>query len=322
MSDEQSGAAAAEVLARVRDEVGKAIIGQRRVVDRVLTAILAGGHVLLEGVPGTGKTLLVQSLARALGARFGRISFTPDLMPSDITGTNVFDRESGRFQLVRGPIFCDLLLADEVNRTPPKTQAALLEAMQEGCATLDGETHVLSPVFTVLATQNPIEFEGTYPLPEAQRDRFLLKVRIDYPGEEDEGTILRRAHAGRAASDLDSSGISTVANVDDLVAARRALTGIRVDEALLDYVRDVVRATRRHEAVRLGGGPRASLALLLASKAHALLAGRDYVNPDDVQDLAPDVLDHRLLYEPEAEIEGVTVEDVLRDVFRTVEVPR
>ena len=314
--------AAAERLTAVREQVTKAVVGQQRAVSRVLTALLAGGHVLLEGVPGTGKTLMVQTLARTLGARFGRISFTPDLMPSDITGTNVFDRESGRFQLVEGPIFCDLLLADEINRTPPKTQAALLEAMQEGRATLDGESHLLSPVFTVLATQNPIEFEGTYPLPEAQRDRFLLKVRVDYPTAEDEGEILRRAHAGRPSENLDASGIERVMDVETLVAARAALVHVRVEEPLLDYVRDLVRATRLHDAVRLGGGPRASLALLRAAKAHALLLGRDYVNPDDVQALAPDVLDHRLLYRPEAEIEGVTVDDVLRDVLRTVEVPR
>jgi len=313
---------AAALLGRVRDEVAKSIIGQTRVVDGVLTALLAGGHVLLEGVPGTGKTLLVQTLARALGARFGRISFTPDLMPSDITGTNIFDRDSGAFKLVEGPIFCDLLLADEINRTPPKTQAALLEAMQEGRATLDGESHVLSKMFTVLATQNPIEFEGTYPLPEAQRDRFLLKVRIGYPEPEDEAEILRRAHAGRPAEDLESSGIERVMDVEELLRARAAMVSVRVDDTLLHYVRDVVRATRTHDAVRLGGGPRASLALLRAGKARALLAGRDYVNPDDIQALAPDVLDHRLLYRPEAEIEGITVDDVLRDVLRTVEVPR
>ena len=320
--DGAAAPAVAKRLAHVRDEVAKAIVGQHRVVERVLTALLAGGHVLLEGVPGTGKTLLVQTLARTLGARFGRISFTPDLMPSDITGTNVFDRESGKFQLVQGPIFCDLLLADEINRTPPKTQAALLEAMQEGRATLDGESHLLSPVFTVLATQNPIEFEGTYPLPEAQRDRFLLKVRVDYPSAEEEAAILRRAHAGKPSEDLDASGIERVMDVPDLVAARAALVTVRVDDAVLDYVRDIVRATRMHDAVRLGGGPRASLALLRAAKAHAYLEGRDYVNPDDVQALAPDVLDHRLLYRPEAEIEGVTVDDVLRDVLRSVEVPR
>ncbi len=314
--------AAAAQLARVRDEVEKTMIGQRRVVDRVLTALLAGGHVLLEGVPGTGKTLLVQSLSRALGARFGRISFTPDLMPADITGTNVFDRRTGEFRLVKGPIFCDLLLADEVNRTPPKTQAALLEAMQEGRATLDGESHTISPVFTVLATQNPVEFEGTYPLPEAQRDRFLMKVTIDYPGADEETALLRRAHEGRPAHDLDRAGIAQVLSVEELVAVRAAVVQIRVEDSLIDYVRDVVRATRRHDAVRLGGGPRASLALLLASKAHALLEGRDYVNPDDVRGLAPDVLAHRLLYRPEAEIEGVTVDDVLRDVFASVEVPR
>ena len=306
----------------VRDEVAKCVVGQQRVLVRVLVAMLAGGHVLLEGVPGTGKTLLVQTLARALGCRFGRISFTPDLMPSDITGTHVFDRDSGRFELVRGPIFCDLLLADEINRTPPKTQAALLEAMQESKTTLDGRSHELSPVFTVLATQNPIEFEGTYPLPEAQRDRFLLKVDVRYPDAASELEIMRRSHAGRPANDVDGAGIEQVLDVEGIVAARQVLTKVRVEDALLEYVRDVVRATRAHDAVRLGGGPRASLALLLVSKAAALLSGRDYVNPEDVQSLAPDVLGHRLLYRPEAEIEGIAVGDVLRDVFKRVEVPR
>ena len=312
----------AAAMARVRTEMEKAIVGQRRVIDRVLTAILAGGHVLLEGVPGTGKTLLVQSLGRAIGGRVGRISFTPDLMPADITGTNVLDRRSGEFRLAKGPVFCDVLLADEVNRAPPKTQSALLEAMQEAKATLDGVTYDISPVFTVLATQNPIEFEGTYPLPEAQRDRFLLRVSVDYPDAAEEAQILRRAHEGRPSHDPTATQIQQVLTVEDLASHRRAVTAVRVDDALLDYVRDVVRATRSHDAVRLGGGPRASLALLLASKAHALLEGRDYVNPDDVQGLAPDVLAHRLLYVPEAEIEGVSVADVLRDVFQSVEVPR
>ncbi len=313
---------AARLMSLVRAEIEKSLLGQRRTIDRVLAALLAGGHVLLEGVPGTGKTLLVQSLARTVGARFGRISFTPDLMPADIVGTNVFDRKTGEFALVKGPIFCDLLLADEINRTTPKTQSALLEAMQEGRATLDGVTHAISPVFTVLATQNPVEFEGTYPLPEAQRDRFLLKIAVEYPSAEEEGALLRRAHEGRPANDLARAGTTQVLTIEQLVAARAAVVNVRVESALIDYVRDVVRATRKHEAVRLGGGPRASLALLVCAKAHALLAGREYVNPDDVQALAPDVLSHRLLYRPEAEIEGVTVDDVLRDVLRSVEVPR
>jgi MoxR-like ATPase len=309
-------------VARVRREVGRAVVGQEEPLELMLVALLAAGHALLEGVPGTAKTLLVRALGAALSLESRRVQFTPDMMPSDITGTNVFQVGKGSFETVRGPVFTDLLLADEINRTPPKTQSALLEAMQERRVTLDGVGHELSPLFTVYATQNPVEFEGTYPLPEAQRDRFLLWIEVGYPGEAQEDEILRRTHRG---DDLAGAAVAAIAPALDgagVQAGRRLALSVHADEPLLGYVRKIVRETRRHEALLLGAGPRAGIALLQAAKARAALAGRDFLTPDDVKGLAPPVLRHRLVLKAESEIEGVTAAEVVGEVLSGVEVPR
>jgi MoxR-like ATPase len=312
----------ADRVRQVRAEASRAVVGQERAVDLMLAAVFAGGHALLEGVPGVGKTLLVKALAAALGLDTRRIQFTPDMMPSDITGTNVFHVQKGGFETVKGPVFTELLLADEINRTPPKTQAALLEAMQERTVTLDGQHHALSPYFTVFATQNPIEFEGTYPLPEAQRDRFLLWIEVGYPSEDQEDEILRRVHRG---DDLMGAVVGAIPACFDragLDAGRALCLGVRAEDPLLAYVRNIVRETRRHDALLLGAGPRAGIALLLAAKAWAALAGRDFLTPDDVKAMAPAVLRHRLVLKAESEIEGIAVGEVLGDIFARVDVPR
>jgi MoxR-like ATPase len=309
-------------VARVRREVGRAVVGQEEPLELMLVALLASGHALLEGVPGTAKTLLVRALGAALGLESRRVQFTPDMMPSDITGTSVFQVAKGSFETVRGPVFTDLLLADEINRTPPKTQSALLEAMQERRVTLDGVRHELSPLFTVFATQNPVEFEGTYPLPEAQRDRFLLWIEVGYPGEAQEDEILRRTHRG---DDLAGAAVAAIVPVLDgpgVEAGRRLALAVHADEPLLAYVRKIVRETRRHDALLLGAGPRAGIALLSAAKARAALAGRDFLTPDDVKALAGPVLRHRLVLKAESEIEGVTAAEAVGEVLSRVEVPR
>ncbi len=306
----------------VRDAVGKAVVGQAEVVDGLLVGLLTGGHVLLEGVPGTAKTLLAASLARAFDASFKRIQFTPDLMPADVMGTKVYDSGAHTFELRRGPVFTNLLLADEINRTPPKTQAALLEAMQERQVTIDGEARPLSPIFLVVATQNPIEYEGTYPLPEAQLDRFQQKVVIDYPSAEEETEILRRHMGGLERLDPEQMGVERVAHVDDVLAAREALEHVTVDASVLDYVTQIARATREHPAALLGASPRAAVSLLVASKARAVLAGRDFVTPDDVKASAVPGLRHRILVRAEFEIEGLDADAVIADVLGSVPVPR
>jgi len=306
----------------VRAEVGKAVVGQEDAIESLLIGLVTGGHVLLEGVPGTAKTLMVRSLAFALDASFKRIQFSPDLMPADVVGTTVYDAGSGTFRLRTGPVFANLVLADEINRTPPKTQAALLEAMQEGQVTIDGEAHPLPQPFLVVATQNPVEYEGTYPLPEAQLDRFQQKVIVDYPSETSEVEVLTRHLSGLEMTDLAAFGMKPVATVADVLAARATLAGVVVDESVTRYASQVVRATREHPSVLLGASPRAGVSLLVASKAHAMLEGRDFVTPDDVKALAGRCLRHRIIVRAEVEIEGLGADAVLRDVLDKVPVPR
>ena len=314
--------AAIRLRERVLGEVRKAVVGQDVALELMLCGILAGGHVLLEGVPGVAKTLMAKSLATTLAAEFKRVQFTPDLMPADILGTSIFDLKTQSFALVRGPIFTDLLLADEINRAPAKTQSALLEAMQERQVSLEGRLLPLSNVFTVFATQNPVESEGTYPLPEAQLDRFLLKIEVGYPSPEEEEAILQRAHGGFDASDLGRAGLQAVVSLEELRAAREALTSVVAEPAVISYLRKLVGGTRVSLRIRLGAGPRAAVHLLMASKALAVLRGRSFVTPDDVRMLASPVLKHRLLLSPDAELDGATPEDVLREVLDSVEVPR
>ena len=311
-----------DVAARLEAEIGKAVVGQRTAVAELLAALLAGGHVLLEGVPGVAKTLLAKTLARAVDLRFGRIQFTPDLMPADILGTSVFRPQSGTFELRRGPIFAEVLLADEVNRTPPKTQAALLEAMEERQVTLDGTREPLPAGFFVVATQNPVEYEGTYPLPEAQTDRFLLKVRMEYPLAPEETEILRRAAAGQDGHDLEAAGVRPVLSAAELAALRGRARAVPVSPPLLEYVARLVRGSRELSRVRLGASPRAGVALLAAARARAALRGAEWLSPDDVKAMAPAALRHRLVLRAEAELEGATPDDLVRELLETVEVPR
>ena len=312
----------AELYAQLRAEAEKVIVGQEEVFTQVVIAFLAGGHVLLEGVPGTAKTLLAKTLARLIDASFGRIQFTADLMPSDVVGTQVFDLEQGQFHLKRGPIFTSILLADEINRAPAKTQSALLEAMEERQVTIDGVGYPLGDPFMILATQNPVEYEGTYPLPEAQLDRFLFKVRVDYPPAPVEQEVLRRYHQGFDARNLDATGIQPVVRPADLPALRQTIRAVTVEEGIIGYITALVGATRRSPDLMLGGSPRASIALLLTAKTIAAIRGRDYVTPDDVKFVATPVLRHRIILRPEAEIEGLDADAILRRLLAGLEVPR
>ncbi len=311
------------VLDAVKNEVQKVIIGQDSVIESALIAIFTGHHALVEGTPGVGKTLLVRTLARVLGTDFSRIQFTPDLMPADITGTSVFNLQRNEFTLIKGPIFTGFLLADEINRAPAKTQSALLQAMQERTVTIDRDTHALSSSFTVFATQNPIEYEGTYPLPEAQKDRFMLKINMSWPERGEELTLARRM-LGDDAPEVTLAGdsVRSITSPEELTGLQRALQEVTVREELVNYVVDVIRRTRSHEAVLVGGGPRATQALLLASRAFAAIAGRDFVGPDDVKAMAYPALDHRLILRPEYEVEGLSIHEVIEKILEEVPVPR
>jgi MoxR-like ATPase len=305
----------------IRAEIGRAVIGQAETIDLLTTALFAGGHVLLEGTPGTSKTFLARCFAHCLGLAFGRIQFTPDLMPSDIVGANVFNFQTSRFTLTTGPIFCELLLADEINRTPPKTQAALLEAMQERRVTLDGTSHPLSPRFMVVATQNPLEQHGTYPLPEAQLDRFLFKIVLDYPSEAEEHRIVA-TYGARGAADPAAMGVTAVADAALLGAAMQAAAAVHLAEPVIAYIVRLVRATRAHAELASGASPRAAAMLAMAARARAALDGRDYVLPDDVRALALPALRHRVSLAPAAEIEGRRAADVVSALIAQVPAPK
>ena len=312
----------AGVWSRLQAEVHKVIVGQEEVLEQLVTAMFARGHVLLEGVPGVAKTLLAKTLARTVAADYGRIQFSPDLMPADILGTNIFNLADRGFHLMKGPIFTDLLLADEINRTPPKTQSALIEAMEERQVTIDGTRHVLSPRFFVIATQNPVEFEGTFPLPEAQVDRFLMKIVIGYPEPAQELEILQRHHAGLDPHDLERAGVQPVLTPEAWDAVQAGVNRIRVDDSVMQYIQQIVVATRRSRDLVLGASPRAGIGLLMASKTLAALHGRDFVTPDEVKSLAGPVLRHRMLLRPEAEVEGRAATDVLQHILAEIDVPR
>ncbi|MGA6179563.1 MoxR family ATPase [Stenotrophomonas sp. NPDC077421] len=317
-----SGTSLIDRVDAVREAVGRAFIGQSDVLDQILIALLAGGHVLIEGVPGLGKTLLVRALAQALELDYGRVQFTPDLMPSDVSGHAVYDPKTESFKIRRGPVFTNLLLADEINRAPAKTQSALLEVMQEGQVTIEGKAFPLSPPFLALATQNPVEQEGTYPLPEAQLDRFLLKVIIDYPALEDEKRMVDAITTGRSAGDFDLSQVPRVLGAADVVELQRATAAITVDPEVIDYAVRIVAATRQWPGIALGAGPRGSIALVRAARAQAVLSGRDFVTPDDVRDITKPALRHRIALAPELQIEGQSADDALGALLAKVEAPR
>jgi MoxR-like ATPase len=322
VSENGAGVAAAnELFARGQEQIGRVIAGQQEAIAQALLTMLCGGHALIEGVPGVAKTLAVKTLARFLGLEFKRVSGTPDMMPADFLGTSVFSPKTGDFSFHQGPVFTQFLLTDEINRMPPRTQAALLEAMEERQVTADGERHVLDEFFTVFATQNPVEFEGTYPLPEAQLDRFLLKIKVDYPDLSDERLVLERHHAALDGAGLAETAIEPIP-FELLAAARREIRAVRVEPAIFDYLLAVVRRTRSWPTIALGASPRASTSLLLVAKAFAAREQRDFVIPDDVKEAALPVLRHRLVLRPEAELEGLDTDRVVRDVLAATQVPK
>ncbi len=310
------------VITNLAASLNKVVVGQSTLVNQLLVAFLAGGHIILEGVPGTGKTLLVKVMAQLIQAEFRRIQLTPDVLPADITGTNIFDLNTRSFSLKKGPIFTQVLLADEINRTPPKTQAALLEAMEELQVTLDGESLPLPELFWVIATQNPLEFEGTYPLPEAQLDRFLFKLVVDYPDAAAEKQMLLNRQAGFSARRTDIANIKPVAMVQEIIELREAVKQVKVTEAIIDYLLALVRASRENPDLALGASPRAANAWFVTSQAMAYLAGRDFVTPDDVKAIAPPLLRHRFILKPEAMLDGLEMDAVIASILNKVPVPR
>ncbi len=306
----------------VRGEIQKVIVGQNYVIDHILIALLANGHVLLEGVPGTAKTLIVKTLSLALSGAFKRIQFTPDLMPSDVIGTNVFDTKSSTFILKKGPIFTNFALIDEINRAPAKTQSALLEVMEERQISIDGTTYPLDPPFMVFATQNPIEYEGTYALPEAQLDRFLFKILIDYPHVEEENKILSHYHQGFDAQRLDRANLRQVADFQAIMSCREEILKVKAEESIINYISSIVRKTREFQSILVGASPRASIGLLLAAKARAAMSGYDYVNPEQIKYISRPVLRHRIILQPDAELEGIKPDEVIGEILNSVPVPR
>ncbi len=313
---------AANLLGQLRRQIGNAIVGQHQVVDEVLITVAAGGHALLEGVPGIGKTLLARALAQAFQGETSRVQFTPDLMPADIVGHMLYEARTGDMKLRRGPIFTHLFLADEINRSPAKTQAALLEAMQERQVTIEGDSLALPAPFVVLATQNPVEMEGTYPLPEAQLDRFLLKIRVGYPSESEEVELTQHVTGGRVGDTFALDGVEAIATPADIVKIQEATAGIYVDESVVGYAVRITRATRARSGLAMGAGPRGALALVRAARAHALLEDRAFVTPDDIKNIAPAALRHRVQLEASADLEGRSTDDVIGDILAEVEAPR
>ena len=312
-----------QVLSDARTEISKVIIGQREVIDRALITIFTNNHALIEGVPGVAKTLLVRTLGKVLGCPSQRIQFTPDLMPADITGTNVFNLQKNEFTLVKGPVFTTFLLADEINRAPAKTQSALLQAMQERQVTIDRESYLLSQNFTVFATENPIEYEGTYPLPEAQKDRFMMKITMNYPDENEERELAERTLGTNSPEAILASGqVRSVISDQNLSSFRSSLQAVTMREELIRYAVEIIRASRRNSSILVGAGPRATQALLLASRAQALLDGRDFATPDDIKLMAVPVLEHRLILRPEYELEGLAVTEVIQKILQEIAVPR
>lgn len=311
-----------DIMGKVRQELKKVIVEQEALIENSLISLISGGHVLIEGVPGLAKTLMVRALGKTLSLDFKRIQFTPDLMPADVTGTSIFNLQSREFELKKGPIFTNLLLADEINRTPPKTQAGLLEAMAENSVSIDGEMHQLPSPYMVFATQNPLEYEGTYPLPEALVDRFLMKILIEYPSRAAEKEVLKRHDQGFSMIDLDKSDLQAVCTAEDILRCRQEVQGIRIDDSLMEYIISIVSETRRNPMIDIGSSPRGSIAVLQCSKACAAFEGRDFVIPEDIKKMALPVLRHRIILKPELELEGVRADQVLAELLANVKVPR
>ncbi len=311
-----------EIIDNIKKELSKAIVEQEKVVELVLTALLCNGHVLLEGVPGLAKTLTIKALGKTMGLDFKRIQFTPDLMPSDVTGTNIYNVSKQEFEMIKGPVFTNLLLGDEINRTPPKTQSGLLEAMEEGAVTVEGKTEILQKPFIVFATQNPIEYEGTYPLPEALLDRFLFKIKVEYLSQNGEIEILKRYHQGFKSVDLDKAGLEQICTREEVLELQKSVESIKVEEGLFEYIVKIISATRENGYIEMGSSPRGAIALLQASKAYALIQNRDFVIPEDIKYVAYPVLRHRIIVKAEYEMEGMTSESVIENILSSVKVPR